>query len=359
MLVKSWEWRIPERWTSYLGLLCFLAYGVDLLLVSRGIRRRHGSPRAVRAGDKAVFGRTLSRSALPCHSRFYGDSCGRHAHGGNRLFHRVCHLCAGRDRQLHLPGNPPLGGNQRPHRTERHHSRTALPGALPCPGRHHHRSGCRSCLDRNFDFLCPAAHLERIPQSTVTAKRSDDGVRRPHFSWANRPHSTILRCGDACEVRWPAPVGTPFARRSADGLRWAKLDGHAAYRNPGVRVSQTFLFPVPSARPARAAQLCRGPQCKAGAIPHQSWNRSAATSCLSFPRREPCLATCGRCMRISITRWNRLTATGCFPTTPASPISPRPIPTISENARRNSARHAGAVPGTAATPRPAHCQPCR
>ncbi|MGA2963689.1 MAG: DUF3488 and transglutaminase-like domain-containing protein, partial [Candidatus Korobacteraceae bacterium] len=35
-LVKKWDWRIPERWTSYLGLLCFLAYGVDLLLVSRG-----------------------------------------------------------------------------------------------------------------------------------------------------------------------------------------------------------------------------------------------------------------------------------------------------------------------------------
>jgi transglutaminase-like putative cysteine protease len=34
-LVKKWDWRIPERWTSYLGLLCFLAYGSDLLLVSR------------------------------------------------------------------------------------------------------------------------------------------------------------------------------------------------------------------------------------------------------------------------------------------------------------------------------------
>jgi transglutaminase-like putative cysteine protease len=35
-LLKGWDWRIPERWTSYLGLLCFLAFGIDLLLVSRG-----------------------------------------------------------------------------------------------------------------------------------------------------------------------------------------------------------------------------------------------------------------------------------------------------------------------------------
>jgi protein-glutamine gamma-glutamyltransferase len=36
VLPKRWDWTIPVRWTSYLGLLCFLAYGVDLLLVSRG-----------------------------------------------------------------------------------------------------------------------------------------------------------------------------------------------------------------------------------------------------------------------------------------------------------------------------------
>ncbi len=35
-LLRRWEWRIPERWTTYLGLLYVLAYGVDLLLVSRG-----------------------------------------------------------------------------------------------------------------------------------------------------------------------------------------------------------------------------------------------------------------------------------------------------------------------------------
>ena len=36
MLWRRWEWRIPPRWTSFLGLLYVLAYGVDLLLVSRG-----------------------------------------------------------------------------------------------------------------------------------------------------------------------------------------------------------------------------------------------------------------------------------------------------------------------------------
>ena len=35
-MVRRWDWRIPQRWTSYLGLLYVLAYGVDLLLVSRG-----------------------------------------------------------------------------------------------------------------------------------------------------------------------------------------------------------------------------------------------------------------------------------------------------------------------------------
>jgi transglutaminase-like putative cysteine protease len=35
-LLRRWDWRIPERWTTYLGLLYVLAYGVDLLLVSRG-----------------------------------------------------------------------------------------------------------------------------------------------------------------------------------------------------------------------------------------------------------------------------------------------------------------------------------
>ena len=35
-MVRRWDWRIPQRWTSYLGLLYVFAYGVDLLLVSRG-----------------------------------------------------------------------------------------------------------------------------------------------------------------------------------------------------------------------------------------------------------------------------------------------------------------------------------
>jgi transglutaminase-like putative cysteine protease/uncharacterized membrane protein len=35
-LLRHWDWKIPQRWTSYLGLLYVLAYGVDLLLVSRG-----------------------------------------------------------------------------------------------------------------------------------------------------------------------------------------------------------------------------------------------------------------------------------------------------------------------------------
>lgn len=35
-LLMRREWRIPVRWTTYLGLLYVLAYGVDLLLVSRG-----------------------------------------------------------------------------------------------------------------------------------------------------------------------------------------------------------------------------------------------------------------------------------------------------------------------------------
>ncbi len=35
-MVRRWDWRIPQRWTSYLGLLYVLAYGVDLLLISRG-----------------------------------------------------------------------------------------------------------------------------------------------------------------------------------------------------------------------------------------------------------------------------------------------------------------------------------
>ena len=35
-LLRHWDWTIPQRWASYLGLLYVLAYGVDLLLVSRG-----------------------------------------------------------------------------------------------------------------------------------------------------------------------------------------------------------------------------------------------------------------------------------------------------------------------------------
>ena len=118
---------------------------------------------------------------------------------------------------------------------------------MRCSALPSHRLPALLCNFRDFDFLCSAAHLERIPQPTVTAKRSDDGIRRPHLSWANRPHSTILRSGDACEFDGPHP--SELRLRGAtltqfDGQNWMATP-HIG--NPGVRVYQTFQFPVPSA----------------------------------------------------------------------------------------------------------------